>query len=243
MTRLDWMSFKEGDHIILYASKLAGCAGMHAYVSQDDLKREFKRSQGLDDTYETQHEKAQKEIAGLSVDQKDLIDNAIKVARNKETPDVREALSQLKVQLHVSSTTLSSVTSTLYTEHGTKKEDQVRQSTSRSMNEEIKQDNKFRISTTPIMVVNGIEVYLGGKHDGLVGEKVVEIKTRQRRFLGTPLYERIQVHAYMYIFGIRNSYIVESFDGQQKIHDVEFDDELWEGVKSGVFTFVEDLLI
>jgi hypothetical protein len=239
--KLDWVSVKKGDHVILYASKLAACAGMHSFVSQDDLLNEFKRKCGIDTEFKTVREIAAEEIANLPQEHRVTIESTIAaVAKLVDTRKVREALDNLSISL--SPSIYKDVKTTVQTQHGTRKEADVRKAVSREMKKEIVESHDFRVSKYPICTVDGIEVYIGGKHDGAVDDKIVEIKTRQRRFLGTPLYERVQVHAYMTIFGVREALLIESFDDENRTHPIAFDDGLWDSVKDAVADFVGEML-
>lgn len=57
---------------------------------------------------------------------------------------------------------------------------------------------------------------LGGKYDGRRSDsgELVEAKARMRRFLGLPLYEEIQVLAYLYLFEAERCIHRESFAGE-----------------------------
>ena len=110
------------------------------------------------------------------------------------------------------------------------------------MKKKIETHDKFVAGKEPVITTrNNIEVYIGGKHDGMVDGKIVEIKTRQKRFMGTPMYELVQVHAYMYIFKTRQALIIESYLGQERTHEIEFDDGLWDTIKSNLVDFVDAL--
>ena len=57
-----------------------------------------------------------------------------------------------------------------------------------------------------------------------------------------PLYERIQLHAYMRISKTKTALLVEGLNGDKRHHDVDFDDELWASVLSETRSFVATLL-
>jgi hypothetical protein len=124
----------------------------------------------------------------------------------------------------------------LYTEHGRVQEDVVRESIK---DVKIRKTDKFVTSPQPIFTFGDIRVFIGGRFDGITEDgKIVEIKTRQKRFMGTPLYELVQVHGYMIMHGSREASIVESYNGLNKTHDVVFDDELWKDVLRNTREFV-----
>lgn len=89
-----------------------------------------------------------------------------------------------------------------------------------------------------------MRVYLGGKHDGLAEDgTLIEVKNRMRRFLGVPEYERVQVLAYMRIFGTQRARLVERFGDETREHDVSWDAALWEDVEARTRVFVRDAIL
>eukprot|EP00798_Chlamydomonas_sp_ICE-L_P028863 gene28863-32051_t len=48
------------------------------------------------------------------------------------------------------------------------------------------------------------------------------------RFLGVPLYELVQIHAYMIIFGAKQSIHVENYMGETRETIIPFDEEFWD---------------
>jgi hypothetical protein len=91
------------------------------------------------------------------------------------------------------------------------------------------------------------ELHLGGRLDGLRrdadgGLTIVEIKTRVNRLLGVPTYERVQIHAYMFIHGTRRGRLVENFKSRVVEHVVDFDDVFWAGVTAALGEFWQRVL-
>lgn len=67
-------------------------------------------------------------------------------------------------------------------------------------------------------------------HDATTGapSNIVEHKCRMRGlFYSVPVYERVQLHAYMAMLRLRSAELCETFRGQQERHTIAFDDELW----------------
>lgn len=96
-------------------------------------------------------------------------------------------------------------------------------------------------------VVQNAALYLGGRLDGLRrgadgSLTIVEIKTRVNRLLGVPTYERVQIHAYMFIHGARRGRLVENFGSQVVEHVVDFDDVFWAGVTAALSDFWQRVL-
>jgi len=68
---------------------------------------------------------------------------------------------------------------------------------------------------------------LFGRTDGMSDDQVIETKNRKNRFLGVPLYEKVQVHVYMLLTGTTHSVVLENFENNQRSHKIEFDHSFW----------------
>lgn len=68
---------------------------------------------------------------------------------------------------------------------------------------------------------------LFGRTDGMSQNQVIETKNRKNRFLGVPLYEKVQVHVYMLLTETTHSVLLENFENKQRSHEIEFDDSFW----------------
>ena len=90
-----------------------------------------------------------------------------------------------------------------------------------------KQDGfKSEPFTTPA----GNAFILFGRTDGVQQDgAVIETKNRKSRFLGVPLYERVQLHVYMVLTKSRRGVLLEYYHLEQRSHEVEFDDAFWDG--------------
>jgi hypothetical protein len=140
----------------------------------------------------------------------------------------------------------------LYTADGIQKEDAVREAASASDEpaRRIRKDDRFLVSAAPWFSTDDVDVFLGGRLDGFVcasspdgpGE-VVEIKTRQRRFLGVPVYERVQLLAYCFIRGVRTGRLIESYLGERREHAVDFDDALWTSLQHATRAALSRLIL
>ncbi len=89
-----------------------------------------------------------------------------------------------------------------------------------------------------------ITVELVGVVDGLTsdGSCVIESKHRMKRlFHHVPMYEKIQVAAYVWLSGAQRALHVESFAGQQLTTPLtaqELTDEIWPSLRNGLAEFV-----
>jgi hypothetical protein len=97
----------------------------------------------------------------------------------------------------------------------------------KSVAEDIKNlfDN-FR-STPPVRTMAVGDVLLVGRADALAEDKVIEIKVRRARFLGAPLYERVQLEVYMRLYDLPSGVLVEQFQDRLAHHEMVRDDALW----------------
>lgn len=73
--------------------------------------------------------------------------------------------------------------------------------------------------------------WVGGRVDGLQGDRVIEVKCRRNRFFSyLPEYEKVQVHAYMFVTGRGVSDMVQYYDGEIQTSTHMFDAVYWDGV-------------
>ena len=112
------------------------------------------------------------------------------------------------------------------------------------------------------------QVVLCGKVDGLVGSsnqglvrpsnqgnkatdgnkatcgKIVEVKCRRGRFFDSvPLYELVQIHAYMFLTRRKSCDLVQKFGPHIRITGVEFDKMFWAGVRGRAVAAARALLL
>jgi hypothetical protein len=73
---------------------------------------------------------------------------------------------------------------------------------------------------------------LGGRVDGITEDgKLVEMKNRQyRMFSFIPTYEKVQVHAYMFLTGILECHLVQSYKGKEVSSVVPFEESFWDDI-------------
>ena len=223
-----WCIFKKGDMMIIHASKLATCAGLNPYESRDAYIAELR-----DKSFVSQDDLAEIEISKLDKDVRDEI-RGLRDTKFESAKEVASALSSLSLEPIVQ----AKIKKDLFTKHGTEQEGAVRN----TLGPGVEQCKRYKVGKLPFCTVDNFEVYLGGKHDGKIGDKIVEIKTRSYKFLGVREYERVQVHAYMHIFETRQAELVESYNGETRTHAVPFDDAFWTGVKESVYTLVREIV-
>ena len=87
----------------------------------------------------------------------------------------------------------------------------------------------------------GDGVMIGGRIDGFSGGKLIEVKCRRNRFFDRlPKYEKVQIHAYMFITGVESCDLVQKFDGKVRVDTYDFDFDYWEGICDQIISFWED---
>lgn len=99
----------------------------------------------------------------------------------------------------------------------------------------IKKDNKFRSCSFKV----GEQGYkVGCRFDG----ENVEIKTRKTKFLGVPIYEKVQMHFYMATSCVTEWTLKEKYSDKVQDHLVQFDNAFFEKVKLDLHKSWESLI-
>ena len=82
---------------------------------------------------------------------------------------------------------------------------------------------------------------LGGKVDGITNENtLVEVKNRQYRlFSEIPIYEKIQIHTYMYLTGIKQCHYVQCYKDKSNTELLNYDEDFYQDVLHNLTKFVE----
>jgi hypothetical protein len=240
--------------VVIAASKLAAVAGLHPYKARADVFEEFVRRYAparADPTYLSAEQTARKALDDLPAEAQEVVAQAIHSARSAATAQEVMALVPSDVPAQVAELARSAMS----TAYGTRSENAARVTYGTAHAQTVTKDDVYTESREPWFTLpmpgvatGSVEVFLGGMHDGITrrgdaGEPViVEIKNRMRRFLGAPVYERIQVLAYMHIFGVRSAVLVESYKGALREHPLEFDERLWEDVRQRTAGFITEVI-
>ena len=241
--------------LVIFASKLAGCAGMHPYMNQDEMRFEFQKAmygdaaeEFIPEGYELPAQVEKREKESMPDAAKDILKQALDDLPNlpaEKTADaVKDVANEISKISGMSEDAKNIVRRELYTSHGVQGESAIRDAVAKDNAVEIRADNKFRCSRE-LARIGEFDVFVGGKHDGIADgdDCIVEIKNRVRRHLGAPLYERVQLHAYMDIFGVSHGLLIENYKGSRKEHDVYFDQDFWNSVVESATEFVETCML
>jgi hypothetical protein len=238
MIKTSWL-IDTGDSVTVFASKLAGCIGMNKYVDKDDMIDEYNALR-KSEAYKTAQEENTEKIKNMDIDDQVYINNIIgKEYDNVET--LNKVLDSL-TEKYKDTDLLNHIKSELYKKQGIKEEENIRQHVATKNNIGILKNDKF--ISHHMFTINNVDIRIGGRHDGLSSDgSIVEIKNRMNRFLGVPLYELVQIHAYMVIFGAKQSIHVENYMGETRETVIPFDSQFWDDVHSSLFNLFNQLMI
>ena len=121
---------------------------------------------------------------------------------------------------------------------------------SRGINEEEKIVNKHQKQTKHKVVHRNNILYkltvgnvtLMGRCDGIQeidGKKViVEVKNRMKQFFN-PIYEKVQIHAYMAMTEINDCVVIQHLHGEDKTDNYSFDSEFWAEIELKLINYYE----
>lgn len=111
------------------------------------------------------------------------------------------------------------------------------------------QSRMFGISENPVIDVGGFSVYFMGscRYDEINSRYMLWRKRNGGSFLGITENDKIQMHAYMNIFGIRSITFMEYYEDEDgknisKEYDFEFDNDYWEILRAKVKEFFDRIL-
>lgn len=240
--KTSWMMMK-GNNINIYASKLADCCNMNQYKSPKDLIKEYHSIKNKDNSYKSLEEKVEEKVKKFDSVEKIQFESIIK-------SDCKDAVEVQKKIKHVKENTdlckdpeiTRFIEKTLYTSQGNKEEDTIREKFAVENKREYSTKGGFVTSKIPIFITGNIKVNVGGRHDGMDQDgNLIEIKNRMNKFLGVMLYEKVQIHAYMFIFEKDEATLIENYMGEVREHVVQFDDDFWEEVKESLKKFIKAL--
>ena len=122
------------------------------------------------------------------------------------------------------------VTSTMHKSFGTKQETAGIEQYQNQRNVRVKERN-LKFSKKKVATVATYNVLVGGKIDGQVDGKVIEVKNRLKRFISPlPKYDTAQLQTYLYILGVREGELLEHLHAaktQTKMTKVPWDNNMW----------------
>lgn len=229
--------------IVVYASKVSVASGKNRFHAPQELVDEVERGDRIPTEEEMEQivasvpDPKERERVALAASGSFATTRAALAAVQDAAPVLRDAIEcpeRRKRAFEVLNTVVN-------TRHGTEQEEVVRRRVFADPTAPVPKLRRFDIAKTLFTVRcprtnEPIDVTLGGVADGqrADGGAIVEIKKRMHRFQGVPVQERVQVHAYMVIYGVRAAALIEDYDGVERTHEVPFDDRFWGEVVEGL---------
>jgi DNA polymerase III epsilon subunit-like protein len=220
--------------VIIKASDVAACVGLHSYKSQGEVLDEmWKKYSPSNFTGETRDDRNLRALESSQEAQQLL--KSVMAHKPKDSDEVKEIVS-LSTQIIQQDEKLSQaqkgmvcdhIRKMMYTTHGTNSED----TTADLDEQELHKDEAFY--TYPVTTIKGTRYEIVGRIDRYQvkedGSKVlVEIKNRTRGlFNKVRIYEMIQVQTYLQMLGFDEARLVEQFNQERKHYMIEKDTESW----------------
>ena len=264
--------------VVLFASDLAACIGMNRYESVDNMTTRYLKRFDEDKYKELKTKEDETERAIAEIDSHIATVEAFTDVRTKsinETIDdmtsnviandgvnicemvkeVQDGISAICKDTNTFSPRVDSlirdhVRKRAYTDLGTAKEALIASLYQDKKRVKLVKSDAFVKRILGAVQVNGenIEVYVGGKCDGIVIDEenkreLVEIKNRTRRlFYKVQDYELVQVLAYMFIYGIEEGTLVERYQDSMREYKIEFDAEEFRNIKDQALAFATNVV-
>ena len=235
--------------LTIYASDLAACIGMHRYQQPwEAAVRIFERTSPSH--YQAAHARVGREIpASMAsrtlkrIQESDVVtevENLIQGSVDKLDDKVQKVIDEIGASDPEFAGDLRTY---VFTERGKVGEKAAVDAFELSHNVSLTERNTKFFKKT--FSCDGKVVILGGRVDGLSDDgRLVEIKNRQRRFFNSvPLYEKVQVLAYMVLTGSPQCELVERFDNEFKVTVVPFDETLWDKIVFEMLNFSKKMFI
>lgn len=224
--------------ILYYASELAACVGLNRYKSINDSivaiwARNCRKS--YEQALERRNIEPPKPIEdvlkqkGLSVS--DLIKKTFSSSTVLEQ-NIQKLCIENKVKIDYKE--MQEIKSHIQTKNGSDNEEVSLDKYAEKLNSKIVDRNAHFY--TKILSENQ---KIGGRIDGLTEDgKLVEIKNRQYRiFSVVPIYEKVQVHAYMFLLGLQECHLVQVYNEDSDTTIVKFDPEFWKSITEKITDF------
>lgn len=222
-------------HLEINASEVAKVIGANPFVDEDDAHRAVLRRHGVRFQSKTRHEIMRTQASYvMSLVSKDLRQAAAAATTGQEACAAVPPVERIQKVLGSGATVEQAeqvhreISSRVVCTVGTRleKPNVEAYETKREVKVTRKQTRVVRQLPTP-----GGNVYtLKGRLDGYSEEDrcVEEFKNRKRRLFGMiPGYELPQLYVYMALTDSAKARQIESFGGEQNVHHLDFDDDVW----------------
>ena len=228
--------------IWISASGLAGIIGQHRYVPQHEAFLELwvrhdsecaalLRAMGACTASSRKRKAASRitrEVQEVAQHTADISSGATVQQRAASEASMVEAVARSASSPRTQRDAVAALRSRAFVQRGVRDEATILDAHQDTAGEEVVERN----ARTYELVLEPESHGIRGRVDGVTATHVIEAKRRMRRFFDcVPLYELIQVHAYMAMTEKRTARVVQHFDGEQRQNEIEFDDEVWARIK------------
>lgn len=227
--------------LVVHASELAACVGLNRYrpVADAAIVLFSRMNPSVYEAAMARNALREKESIERTLEQIPGAIAAVKEAVEAAPDDLGSRIDDLIKDVGGDNqVSAADLTSLVYTERGKNAEESSLDRVQDSWKKQITQRNTKYYKK---QLSYGGERYLllGGRVDGITDDgELVEVKNRQRRiFSSVPIYEKVQVHAYMYLTDIKECKLVQSFKGSDVITKITFDDQFWNDVRNRLTIF------
>lgn len=253
-----WYNWRPDGSLVIHAAKLSACAGLNKWCPHSDLIDYFAATEFNSVVELKRGEKIMQDHVDIAL----LVQAAAENAANKmpvEADQIVATLSASDLLARLSREDAAAVMevarSNINMARGIAAEPRIIEELTAdpiALVKIVPQDGNnaqpFVVSAKPLFTCHRksnetVQIYIGGRCDARrENGRIVEIKCRRNRFLGTPVYELVQVHAYMHIHDQQHAEIVEEFAGSRKSHRIKWDAELWHNTITCAEKFVSGLI-
>jgi hypothetical protein len=141
-----------------------------------------------------------------------------------------------------------SIQNVVHTNFGTKNENSIVSLYEEKTGNKLVKDDVYH--SIELFTIDNFRIFIGGKVDGLTvdNKTIVEIKNRvYKLFYTLREYEKVQITAYMYLFTVLKSHLVEAFKKNNEttinIIEVLYDDEYMNNMIEKIFYFINDYIL
>ena len=218
---------------MVYASEAAALLGLNPYASKEEvLERIVTRVPFRRDPQSDEERKA---VEPYKEQLKELVESNRSARVQRGLRAVTRAIEDEQVKEWVKKW--------VYTERGRLKEKRALEMLREERGLDVKVDERFAVR---FCFDHRFVFKIGGRIDGYIMQygpdkhfAIVEVKTRQSKFLGVTPYDNVQVQIYMHMFKAPVALLVELFDDELRVHEIFADpafirDQFIAGVSSAL---------
>ncbi|KAK3754469.1 hypothetical protein QZH41_006772 [Actinostola sp. cb2023] len=181
----------------------------------------------------------EKILKDAQIQQTELIQEVQKLSEDEKKP-ISEAAKEICEKKGIKSDeVIKAVESTLTKARGTKLESKTVEVFGKEKGVEFTEVPNLLMGK--VMECDGVEWVLQGRADALLEDKVIEVKNRRSRFM-QPLYDLIQLQAYLFLYDRTEGILLERLNEENKETPVKFEVGFWiDDVIPGMKEFIMEL--